>query len=257
MQHGFENVGLSYSDEFHTINKINFAADRIYTWGPLKTLHPDIPSQTLVKCLPVGCSKPADPIPANLSGLLPSEGIIIGVFENLHWLRYSDDYRQFFLDGVQRLVATFPHITFLVKPHHAGLWLTSIHTGNKPDAPNLIIADPKDPAWEPYSASQLLGNLHAVITSPSTVALDAARIGLPVAVIAHTLNCDIYTPLYSIRTEDELMGFVDAANAPSTRADLTKTSQNFVNRVLKSGDAAALIADDMVARIHGRAKRAP
>ena len=255
MQHGFENIGLTYSDDLHAIDKINFAAERIYTWGPLQTLHPDIPSQSRVKCFPVGCPKPADSIPANLTGLLPAEGIIVGIFENLHWHRYSDDYRRFFLDGVQRLATAFPHITFLVKPHHAGVWLTGRHTGDKPDAPNLIIADPQDPAWEPFTATQLLGHLHAVITSPSTVALDAARIGLPVAVVAHTLNCDNYTPLFSIRTEDEWLGFIDAANAPPTRAGLIESGQKFVNRVLMSGDAAELIVDDMVARIHTRAKR--
>ncbi len=256
MQHGFENVGLSYSDALHSIDKINFAADRIYIWGPLQTLHPDVSSETRVKCLPVGCPKPAESIPANLSGLLPLEGIIVGVFENLHWHRYSDDYRRFFLDGVQRLATSFPHITFLVKPHHAGVWLTGRHTGDRPDAPNLIIADPEDPAWEPFTATQLLGYLHAVITSPSTVVLDAARIGLPVAVVAHTLNCDNYAPFFSIRTEDEWLGFVDAAQALPTRAGLIESGQKFVNRVLMSGDAAKLIVDDMVARIHTRAKRA-
>ncbi len=255
MQHGFENVGLSYSDDLQVIAKINFAADRIYIWGPLQTLHPDIPSQTRVKCLPIGCTKPAHSISVNLSGLLPAEGIIVGVFENLHWNRYTDDYRRFFLDGVQRLATSFPHITFLVKPHHAGVWLTSRHTGDRPDAPNLIIADPQDPAWEPFTATQLLGHLHAVITSPSTVVLDAARIGLPVAVVAHTINCDNYTPLFRIKTADAWQNFIGAASEPATRTQLIEYNGKFINRVLIHGNAAETIIDDMVARIHSTKQR--
>jgi hypothetical protein len=250
MQHGFENVGLSYSDDLHNIKEIIFAADRIYIWGLLQTLHPDILPKNRIKCLSVGCPKPADSTPANLSGLLPTQGVIVGIFENLHWHRYSEEYREFFLDGVQRLAETYPHTTFLIKPHHAGMWLTSrLNRNNRPDASNLIIADPKDPAWEPYTAAQLFKHLHAVITSPSTVAVDAARAGLPLAVVAHALSCDNYAPSFRIRTKNDWLSFVDAANTSPGRAHLIKSGQNFVNRILVPGNASELIVHDMVARV--------
>lgn len=180
--------------------------------------------------------------------------MIVGVFENLHWHRYSDEYRKFFIDGVQRVVAAFPEVTFLIKPHHAGLWLTNMHTGLKPNAPNLIIADPQSPDWEPFTASQLLGHLHAVITTPSTVAVDAARIGLPTAVVAHALRLDNYAPLFSICAEDAWLDFVRAVKDATSRFRLIESSRKFVRDVLVADDAAKCIVDDMINRIHAQVK---
>jgi len=53
MQHGYENVGLSYSDELQDIKHIKFAAHQIFTWGHLETLHTEIPLKTKLKCYPV------------------------------------------------------------------------------------------------------------------------------------------------------------------------------------------------------------
>jgi len=251
MQHGFENVGLNYTDEFQAIEKIKFASERIYIWGPLEMLHPDIPFRTRAKCIPVGCPKSAYSKSVNLSKLLPINEKVVGIFENLHWIRYSEAYRKFFLNGVQSLAMAFPDIAFLVKPHHAGLWLTSRHKGNKPNAPNLIIADPQNPIWEPFTAAQLFNHLHAVISSPSTVALDAARIGLPVAVVTYNLNCDMYDPLFRIKAEGEWQRYIRDTCDISMRNDLIASSGKFVNKVLIEGKAAeTIIIDDMVERIH-------
>lgn len=253
LQHGFENVGLTYSDDLHPIRKVNFASDHIYLWGPLQTLHPDVPQKTVRRCLPIGCPKLANPEPADLSALLPPGSIVVGIFENLHWHRYSDDYRAFFLDGVHWLVKAFPQITFLLKPHHAGLWLTSRYDGEAVDAPNLILVDPKDPQWEAYTSDQILGSLHAVITSPSTVALDAARYGLPTAVVAHTLKLSNYEPLSMIKVEADWLSFVDASvTQPATRRALADTGRRFANHVLLPGDGAEAIVLDLMQLIHRR-----
>lgn len=246
LQHGLENVGLTYTDKIHSIDRINFAADRIYLWGGLDTLHTDISPATRAKCVAIGCSKVGRDESANLDALIAPEALVVGVFENLHWHRYSEEYRQFFLEGVTALAEQFPSVTFLIKPHHAGLWLTSRYKGDKPIAPNLIIADPKEAEWERYTAGALLGRMKAVITSPSTVALDAAARGLPVAVVKGDLDTETYTPLYAIEKMANWSAFIERVLDESQAPELKHLSERFVSRMILEGDAAARIVDDLV-----------
>ncbi|MFT4178105.1 MAG: glycosyltransferase [Thermomonas sp.] len=246
MQHGLENVALTYSDEVHPVSGIEILADRIYLWGGLDTLHPDVSPATRARCISMGCTKPAVVPAADGAGcLLPDGKRVVGVFENLHWHRYSDEYRTFFLDGIASLADAFPETCFLVKPHHAGMWLTSRFTGERPGQSNIVIADPADPRWEPYTAGELLGHMDAVITTPSTVALDAARRSLPVAVVAHDLSLDRYNPLPQIRDQADWHAFVAAAIAGENGQDFQARASAFVDSAIKSGDAAALILDDL------------
>ena len=245
LQHGFENVGLTYDDEVHSINRIDFEAERIFLWGGVATLHPRTPRATRNKCVPVGCPKPARVPPAELSELIAKNSCVIGIFENLHWHRYSEAYRQFFVNGVSRLVEAFPDVTFLVKPHHAGTWLTARYKGERPNAPNLVIADPAKAEWERYTAPSLLGCMNAVITTPSTVALDAARLDLPVGVVAFDLNLDNYAPLKRLAHPNDWDEFVQMALDMATRPALTSASEIFVKRVILPGDAAASIVSEL------------
>jgi hypothetical protein len=247
LQHGFENVGLTYDDHVHVIDKINFKADRIYIWGDPRTLHPRVSDSVRARCIPVGCPKPAHVEPADLSEVLPAGNRVVGVFENLHWHRYDDAYREAFLDGVRVLAEQFYDVCFLVKPHHAGLWLTRRYDGERPSAPNLVIADPQSPVWERYTASQLLGLMSAVITTPSTVALDAARRNMPVGVFAMGLDLANYEPLPLLRNLDAVAAFVRASLDDSARGELERASAKFVDRVLVPGDGAQRIASDLAA----------
>jgi len=246
MQHGYENVGLSYSDEVHDIRRIRFAARQIYTWGHLETLHPDIPQQTRNKCFPVGCPKPDFVERVPLANWVPNGKPVIGIFENLHWHRYSDEYREFFLEGVRHLAEAFPDIVFLAKSHNAGMWLTGRYQGEKPEINNLIIADPKDPQWTSITAPQLLGFLAAVITTPSTVALDAARIKIPTAVVAQGLNLGNYAPLPLIECMEDWSSFVSQALNIHERKSLQEKSRQFMDRVLLPGNAAWRIVEEIV-----------
>jgi hypothetical protein len=170
MQHGFENVGLTYSDSEYSIHEVDFAAEKIFIWGGSDSLHHDIPLQTRKRCVSVGCTKLSFVKDADLSNLIPKQAIVVGVFENLHWKRYSEAYRTAFLDVIQTVSDAFPEIIFLVKPHHAGRWLSKRRKEAIPEKSNLIIADPEESPWESYTASALLGRISAVITTPSTVA---------------------------------------------------------------------------------------
>jgi hypothetical protein len=247
LQHGFENVGLTYDDDIHPIARIDFKADRIYTWGPHSTLHPRVGSAVKLRCLPVGCPKEASVPAADLSGLVDPAMPVIGIFENLHWHRYDDGYRQAFLDGVRGLAQAFPSVCFLVKPHHAGLWLTTRYKGDQPAFPNLVIADPQNPVWENHTAPALLGRMGGVITTPSTVALDAARLDLPVAVFAGGLSLANYEPLPLLSMPAHWKAFVDAVLDDARRPVLQEASAAFVARVLVPGNAAKRIASDLAA----------
>lgn len=250
LQHGFENIGLTYDDALQAVDKIDFSAQRIYLWGGLDTLHPKVRPDTRRKCVPMGCPKPAHVARADLGGILPSGRPVIGVFENLHWARYSDSYRTFFIDNVQRLAHAFPDVVFLVKPHHAGAWLTSRFKGEGLKADNFVIADPQSPTWEPFTAPSLMGHLRAIITSPSTVAVDGARQHLPVAVVAHHMALPNYEPLTLIRADADWDAFVRGVLEADVRDAVVERSRQFVrNKLLQDGAAHDHIVSDMVLHV--------
>lgn len=249
LQHGFENIGLTYDDELQAVDKIDFAAQRIYLWGGLDTLHPKVRPDTRRKCVPIGCSKPAYVARAELGGLLPPGMPVIGVFENLHWARYSDSYRTSFITNVQRLAHAFPRMIFLVKPHHAGAWLTSRFKGEGPKADNIVIADPQSSAWEPFTAPSLMGHLSAIITSPSTVAVDGARQHLPVAVVAQHMALPNYEPLTLIRADADWDAFVHGVLDADARGALVERGRQFVRNKLLHEDAYDRIISNMVAHV--------
>jgi hypothetical protein len=110
-----------------------------------------------------------------------------------------------------------------------------------------VIADPQTPPWENHTASALLGNMAAVITTPSTVALDAARYGLPVAVFGGGLDLSNYQPLPLLQALTDWQTFVKAALDDEQRGGLKSAASSFVGRVLVEGDGAQRIAADLIA----------
>jgi hypothetical protein len=253
-QHGFENVGLTYDDSAQPIQKIHFAARHIFLWGSLETLHPSVPASTRRKCIPIGCPKPAQAAQAELPDSLLSNRPIVGIFENLHWKRYSDNYRMAFIANVVQLAAQYPDIQFLIKPHNAGLWLTSRFQGSLPSLPNIAIADPKSPQWASSTASGLFWRCTAVITTPSTVALDAARHGLPVAVVAQELPLDNYAPLPLLRDSQGWHRFATDALDAQKRGQLLDHAREFCRRVVLPDDADCRMVEVMLPR-HGQITR--
>ena len=246
LQHGFENVGLTYSDDLHVIERIEFEARNIFVWGDLSLLHPHVSEKTRRKCIPVGCPKMVDTVGEALPSVVPAGKPVVGIYENLHWHRYDDAYRNFFLDGALRLAVDYPDVTFIIKPHNAGLWLTTRFDGGLVPPANLLIADPSEPEWEGRTTAGMLPHLSGVITSPSTVALDAARTGLPVAVVAHGLALNNYAPLYRIEDAAQWADFTASLFDGARRQALVDASNAFVARVLLSGDAATRIVEHLL-----------
>lgn len=250
VQHGIENVGLTYGDAMQPVSQVDIASQRIYLWGSIETLDADVNAATRERCIPTGCPKPALPAGALSLPPLPPAERIIGVFENLHWHRYDDTYREEFLAALSASAERFPSVVFLIKPHHAGMWLTSRFKGVLPQGENIVIADPSDPVWEPLTATDILPALSAVVSTPSTVVLDAARAGLPVATVAGMLDLPRYEPLPMLRTVGDWLSFIEASGDETRTATLVSRGKRFIERTVVEGDAAMRIVHDLLG--HGR-----
>jgi hypothetical protein len=247
MQHGFDNIGLTYFDHIQTSALVEFASRTIFTWGPMERLHLEVRPETRARCIPVGCTKQLEAPPSSL-GKPGTRARLIAIFENIHWHRYDAAYGARFLDDMEFAARRFQDTTFVVKPHPAGRWLTGRYKGPLPQAENLMIASPGNPEWEDYSASALIYFSDAVITTPSTVALDAARQGRPVAVVAYGLQFKEYDPLFLIRSTQDWCTLVAKAR-DAGRHDMLSLAEEFLRRSLIPGDATRRIVEHIIADV--------
>ena len=252
LQHGFENIGLTYKDHVHG-EGVRFGSATVFTWSGPEALASWVADETRAKVVPLGDPKasaaPARALPLN-QGHWPRT---IGVFENLHWHRFSDAYRAQLLADLEAAAAAHPDTLFLIKPHHAGRWL-STHRERIREQANLVVVDPTDSAWEPHTAPALIAGMDAVLTTPSTVALDAARTGRPVAVLGYDLELPLYEPLPIVRSLADLEAFLAADEGEGLRRN-----EGFLRRAILPGRAdhriAACIAEAL--RQPAGTRRAP
>jgi hypothetical protein len=207
LQHGLENVGLAGQAE-------TIGSQTIFTWFP-PALTAGIPEDVRRRLVHVG--RPRLPTP----GAPPVH--VVGVFENLHAERYSDADRSAFLAGLEALAATGAPI--LLRPHPAGAWSRGLDLGRRPN----VTLHATGTIQEAVSACA------RVITTPSTVALDAAQAGRPVALAGE--GGDLYRPLPVLREPAEWVAF--AASGDDQRG----VREVFLDRVVLPGDAVAKIID--------------
>ena len=248
LQHGLENIGLTYKDHLHG-EEIRFAATTVFTWCAAEGLAAWVPEETRAKIVPVGTPKSAPP-PAQALDLGQGHWPrTIGVFENLHWHRFSELYLERALADLERAAELNPDTLFLVKPHHAGRWL-SRNRGRLAERANLVVIDPSDSAWEPHTAPALIASVDAVLTTPSTVALDAARTGRPVAVLGYELELPLYDPLPIVRRSEDLDAFLDMDARPALRLN-----EAFLKRAVLPGRADHRIAAAIARALGERASR--
>ena len=91
LQHGWENIGLTYFDDVHSPDVIHFASQKILIWGNLDSLLPEVLPETKSRCVSVGCPKEKEFISTTATLEIPYQrDYLISVFENLHWHRYSN-----------------------------------------------------------------------------------------------------------------------------------------------------------------------
>ena len=243
MQHGYENIGLTYSDQTYSYEDIRFASQRVFIWGELAQLPAAVATETKQKCISVGCPKFVQPLQA-LPAIEHGGLHIISIFENLHWERYSDRYRQQALHDIEATAKAFPDVTFLLKPHPAGLWLTHQAQNRLPQASNLYVVDPEVEKWQPYSAPAFLAISDGAISTPSTVILDAARLETPIATVGYDLELPDYQPLPCLTSTADWAAFVGAICEGSALArDLLSLNQEFLTKHVRPGDAVSRILD--------------
>lgn len=242
LQHGLENVGLTYFDKTYG-RDVAFASDYVLTWADRHRLPADLGAETLRKCIPVGRARrnhPTLPRPEEWGRMKA-----IGIFENLHWDRYSSSYREAFVRDLVSLATSRDDIVLIIKPHHAGRFLAQDSSLLRDAPTSIVVLDPRNPIWEPFTAGALLPHCAAVITTPSTVALDAAELDIPVAVAGYDLNVTAYAPLPILHNAMEWQGFIGATQ--SREKELRQTLTEFRDRTCITGDAAKRTVDLMLA----------
>lgn len=243
LQHGYENIGLNYTDDVYPFEKIQFASEHILIWGDPAWLPAETPAETRQKCIGVGCPKPAQPT-QDLPQLHHGRRHLIAIFENLHWERYSDMYRNQMLEDIAAVAQKFPLVTFLIKPHPAGLWLSNQSEDRLPKGDNIWVIDPRLEQWQAYTAPAFIAVADATISTPSTVVLDAARMGKPVAVASYDLPLPNYAPLPCLKDISDWCRFVQTVcSADASKEALQAQAQTFVAQNLIPGDSVARILD--------------
>lgn len=233
LQHGVENVGLTYFDERQGTDVL-FASKNVLTWRGTSRMPEIVAGATRSKIIDVGYPLLDDKIFEKWRSALPipqDDRPIIGVFENLHWTRFSDDYRRRFLDDLQASVEKQKDVVFLLKPHPEGRWFTERFGGKRPIGDNLILSDPIDPVWRLLTAPSLMSLFSGVITTPSKVAFDAALAGKPVAVASYDQPYEHYQGLPALTSKDDWGAFISGAIAASAPDPM---SQAFVERTVSS-----------------------
>lgn len=256
LQHGWENIGLTYFDNIHAPDTVHFASQKILIWGDMDSLVPEVLPETKSRCVPVGCPKEKEAISTAAKLEIPNQrDYVISVFENLHWHRYSDSYRDCFLQDLETTASQFPNTTFLVKPHHAGQWLTKRYKGKLPAGDNLVIINPTEPKWEPFTAPALIAYSDGIITTPSTVALDAANLEQPVSVIGYDLELQKYQPLPIIYSLEDWINFVRQIHLPTARHSICHRTSTFLKKSILPGNATRRILELIISDIKSKQRK--
>ncbi|RYG37488.1 MAG: hypothetical protein EON93_03535 [Burkholderiales bacterium] len=230
LQHGLEVEGLTIRSDS---DPVRFNSDIIFTWAAPDALPEWLDPDIRRRCMGLGRSWKVPGFQQNLGGST------IGVFENLHWDRYTREYRRAFVDDLLRVADQLKERTFVIHTHPAGLWFRKHGPQALPD--NMLVATPKG------EALQVLARSHCIITTPSTIALDAAQIGRPVAVTHYDLDTvDTYNPLQKLQGSDDWVRFITDPANPMAR----DAQQTFLNRVCRPGDATDSILTEIVSRVH-------
>jgi hypothetical protein len=249
LQHGFENVGLTYCDGIYG-PQIRFAAQTVLTWGPVENIPPAVSEETRRKCVAVGCPKihlvtPSEPI------INSGDRPIIALFEGLHADRFDVRYATRFFKDLQHMVQRFSDLRFILKLHPGALVRSPLHLQSLASLRGVEVLHPAHPESVRWSTPRLLAEALAVITTPSTIALDASLAKTPIAVIRYGQTIPYYENYKPLPFLDETEDWQDFLNNilrdPTFMEPLRKA---FLGRVMLPGDAANRILDVVVDKAH-------
>jgi hypothetical protein len=200
----------------------------LFCWGP----YGEVEAHPLgVEVVAVGRPWRGEPSPA------PSPIYDLGVFENLHWDRYDEADRERFLTALETLLRARPGVRVLARAHPAGGWLDA-HAETLSRFPNVTLQLSGASRESPQSGAAVVRSAARVITTPSTVALDAAQSGRPVALASP--GGKAYAPLPVLTDPEGWIAFADRPPLPGV-AETTLLALH-----VAPGDAAEEIASRII-----------
>ena len=245
LQHGYPNLGLSFCDHVYGPD-IRFAAKTVLSWGPVEKLPSWVSEETRRKCVGVGCPKELVLFESDLNKN-GSDRPIIAVFENLHGHIFDRQYISSFLGHLQETAKRHKEFRFILKPHPASLRQRSGElSALLSRLEDIEIVGRTDGDTPAYTTPWLLANASAAVTTPSTIALDGALQGVPVAMALYGLELyrSIYSPLHMLEMQEDWETFLGKLKSGD---DLKERNDAFLGRVIVPGDAASRILDLMAA----------
>jgi hypothetical protein len=225
LQHGFEQMGL-FGPEAAAAS---FASATVFCWFAPDAAPADLPQETRARLASVG-----RPVPPGGWGADAKPAYALGVFENLHWDRYGDAERTAFREGLMAVARALPEARILLRPHPAGGWADQLGHELAPFE-NIVRASAQEARGRLGGGADILRRLSRVITTPSTVALDSALAGIPVALAAP--GGASYRPLPVLDGPDAWVAFA------SGEAYDPGVLDQFRSRVLVAGDGAPRIVE--------------
>ncbi|HEX8234182.1 MAG TPA: hypothetical protein VF559_12660 [Caulobacteraceae bacterium] len=249
LQHGVENVGITFTGP---AGEAEILSDAVFAWFPRERTPAWTPAAVRPRLVHVG--RPRQRAKTNdVKAVFSEFDQVAAVFENLHWDRYDETFRRRFLEDCVEFAQAFPRTAVLLKPHHAGMWSARNRKAFPQWSANLVLADPSDPFWEPFTAPSLVEAADLVITTPSTVALDAALAAKPVAVAAYGMPLPAYEPLPMLQSAENWIAFAREGRSP----DAARRSAEFVARSSLPGVAETAAASYLLALAERHARRRP
>lgn len=136
---------------------------------------------------------------------------LIAVFENLHYARYSEPMRIDFVNVLLAAARARTNDSFIVRSHPTGRWLLRQAAVQVEWPANILVMDPNLPRWAAIRAIDLIAAADRIITTPSTIALDAAELGRPAAVVRPD-GAD-FAPLPRLQSLADWLAWIDHGEA--------------------------------------------
>lgn len=223
IQHGLDNIrALSGPVE----SRIRFASEVLFCWGGPSSWPDDLDSDVRRRLAPVG------------RALLPRPPVVptfdVGLFENLHAKHYSDADRQRIGSRLLETIRSLPHRHFYLRSHPAGGWLDDLAPVLRRFA-NATLSSSTQGRRDLIGGAAAAAQVSRVITTPSTVALDAAMAGRAVAL---SIDCGaLYRPLPVLSSLEDWVEFAGSDLAAG------HAEADFLVREVEPGDATARIVN--------------
>ena len=224
VQHGLRMPGLGGA------TPASFASNKLLCWFSEDSQPTGLSEDTRAKLAFVGrVINPAE--------LAAEARFDLAIFENLHDEVYSDADRQKFLETLFSALRARGDLRVCIRTHPAGAWLDPYTEEIK--RTGAVFISSAEARASKGGAAVLIAEARSVLTTPSTVALDAAQAGRPVG-LALT-GGENFKPLAVLSDAEAWLAFAGTSRfGPAEEAFLAKH--------LASGDAWArvrvlLIAD--------------